>query len=673
MKISLKNPVIVFTSFILLVYIVHAGCFQDRIAFAGNNQNLEISNQYIKIFVNRSDDATGRFAVDSTGGDPLDPRDDNMPLIYGRPKPWTSYTTFRIDGVDYVFGGNTQTRAGRYARYGTKISEPEITPDNKIISTWRFGDIEVTQTLTIVRSTTTGLFDTAKITYVVTNLGITRHQVGVRMILDTLLGSNDGAPFRAHDKAITSDTVFLGSEIPRFFQAFDSVSNPSVTSQGTLIGADATPPDKVVFTNWGNLADRVWDVLVVPGRRFLREGEYELDSALALFWNERDFEPGESREYSTLYGMGGMSVAPGVLALGVTSPAEVTSEKGKPVSFPIIAYIENNGPTVALDVYVELKLPHGLSLVSGDKDRISLGNLEPGETRQTAWEITSDITEEVTLRYEVVAEAENAEKNRAYREVTILSPAKLNISISAPSIFGVADDMFHPYPLKIGATINNSGGAPAYGVQVTLTPDYGILLAPNERGSRFPGQIVPGEAYDIAWYLVPLGYEGMFDYTVRADARNTETLTATTAIGVPELKSRLIPEIPVSPIKCGEFFIIRILGRNLKGFRQLMFNLSYDPSILEAIYVSRGTAFVEDTGMSRWNEGVIDNHVGLLTNVYGCLTQTMDITGELATIGFRAKAVGESHILLKDISVSGKAGEIAISSIKEGSVIVTGK
>ena len=138
---------------------------------------------------------------------------------------------FRIDGVDYVFGGNTETRAGKHGLYGTRISGPRVVGGNSIISTWRLGDIEASQILTIVRSITTGLPDTAKITYVVTNVGDTHHQVGVRIMLDTMLGSNDGAPFRAGDKAITADTAFGPQEMPRFFQAFDSLSSPSVTSQ----------------------------------------------------------------------------------------------------------------------------------------------------------------------------------------------------------------------------------------------------------------------------------------------------------------------------------------------------------------------------------------------------------------------------------------------------------
>ena len=77
--------------------------------------------------------------------------------------------------------------------------------------------------------------------------------------------------------------------------------------------------------------------------------------------------------------------------------------------------------------------------------------------------------------------------------------------------------------------------------------------------------------------------------------------------------------------------------------------------------------------MSEWNEGVIQNPLGLLTDVYGRLTQPEDITGELATIAFRAKAPGQSHVLLRNMSLLGREGQVVVTSVEHGSVIVTDK
>jgi len=54
------------------------------------NNNLRLGNDYIVIVVNKDENGQGRFAIETTGGAPFQDSDDNKPLVYGRPKPWTS-------------------------------------------------------------------------------------------------------------------------------------------------------------------------------------------------------------------------------------------------------------------------------------------------------------------------------------------------------------------------------------------------------------------------------------------------------------------------------------------------------------------------------------------------------------------------------------------------------
>ena len=70
---------------------------------------------------------------------------------------------------------------------------------------------------------------------------------------------------------------------------------------------------------------------------------------------------------------------------------------------------------------------------------------------------------------------------------------------------------------------------------------------------------------------------------------------------------------------------------------------------------------------------MIHNHLGLLQSVSGRLTQPKDVTGELATVGFRAKAPGQSHIFLSNISLLGEEGQVVVASVEHGSVVVTGE
>ena len=194
------------------------------------------------------------------------------PLVYGMADPWTSYTTIQIDGRNYVFGGPTQTSAGRQGPFGELISGPEVIQGNAISTVYKLGPVKAEQILSFTRSSTTGLQDTARIAYTLTNEDSVSHSVAMRLMLDTMLGANDGAPFRVEQQAVTTDTLFTGGAIPEFWQAFDSLADPQVMSQGTLRGSGVTPPDRVYFSNWGALAESIWDFDFDPGRIFPPEG-----------------------------------------------------------------------------------------------------------------------------------------------------------------------------------------------------------------------------------------------------------------------------------------------------------------------------------------------------------------------------------------------------------------
>ncbi|NPV52890.1 MAG: cellulosome anchor protein [Firmicutes bacterium] len=632
--------------------------------------NLALANDYIKIFVNTDEDAMGRFAVDTTGGDPENPKDDNKPLVYGRPKPWTSYTSVKIDGRTYCFGGPTEKRAGAGADYGECLKPPHIGSGNTIAATWGFGDIEVTQQLRPVRSITSGLFDTAEIRYIVANNGTSTHDVGLRIVLDTMLGANDGAPMRVGEAAVTTDTMYEGNGVPDFWQAFDSLSNPEVTSQGTLRGGGATPPDRVFLTNWGSLADGVWDFDFQPGRDFTRKGEYELDSAAALFWDPRPLGPGEEREYITLYGLGAISIARGTLSIGVTSPAEVVKGRGRSAAFPVICYIENTGDAEAYKVNVSIQLPEGLNLVSGQSRDRQLGNLPAGATTQVVWNVEPQAQPGTVLTYMVRVTAENVEDNQVKRTVRILAPARLSAKLSGPGALGIRDERYHPSPFKVTGTIKNVGDAPAYGLKATILPGQGLATALREKPSKLLGSLEPGETCDVAWQLVPAGGKGNFKYDMKVESPSAEPSTSSGKVKVPELEPKVRVILESSAIKAGEFFAVDVMATNIGGFKSSDISISYDPRVLEAVSVSRGTVFVEDGRLLKWDEGVIDNSKGVIKGIRGEVDSPLTAWGTLCTINFRAKAPGVSRIELPGLELkNSRGGKIALT-IADGKVSV---
>lgn len=566
---------------------------------ASDQGEIRLFNEYIAIIVNATEENTGRFAVETTGGDPDRVGDEVSPLIYRIPNqlPWTSYTTVRIDGIDYVFGGEPTERAGRAGLFGEQLVAPRIVDDRMIETVYRIGPLAVTQLLSIIRSSTTGLLDTARIEYRVENLSSESHQVGLRIMLDTMLGANDGAPFRVEELAIVSDTAFFGTQIPQFWQAFDSLSDPKVTAQGTFQGDDVTAPDRVYFTNWGAVADGLWDFSFEAGRSFTRLGEFQLDSAMALYWDPIALGPGESRSYVTHYGLGGISISPGQLSIGVTSPATVTGAPDELVTFPIVAYIQNTGEGDARDVVARLRLPQGLVAAPGESLTRDLGHLPPGRTSQVTWRVALDRTVGGELTYSVRVEAINAEPNEVSRSVRIVSPAALSITIeNRDGRLRIVDGRWHPVPYEVRAVVENTGGADAGGVWVRWESPIGLELSPGDRAEKPVGPLLAGERATMIWHIEPsikpYPFIGNLAYSVKGRMlSHAQEFRADAYLDVPPLDGqvRFVPELGESgAVRVGDYLLVRVVAENIRNFYGADIVVRFDPTALQLVGGSLG-------------------------------------------------------------------------------------
>ena len=214
--------------------VVYATEESSTVTVDGNS----MSNEYIKLVTADN----GRFVLGTTGGDFSRDTDNDKKLLYGFPdEVGTSYTTIRIDGESYIYGET-----------GLETT-PNFNADMKsCVSTQIINNLEITQTLSFVNNVSTDKEDVMEIKYVVKNNDNVSHHVGTRIMLDTMLGGNDDAPFRVQGTgSVTTETEFTGDSIPQYWQAFDSLTDPTVVSQGTFIRREDLKPDKVQFANWG--------------------------------------------------------------------------------------------------------------------------------------------------------------------------------------------------------------------------------------------------------------------------------------------------------------------------------------------------------------------------------------------------------------------------------------
>lgn len=615
--------------------------------------NLRFGNDYIVIVVNMDNNGLGRFAIETTGGAPFRNNDDNKPLVYGRPKPWTSYTTLKVDGDNYVFGGSTGRRAGKSGIYGEVISGPEVINGN-IQTTTKINDLNVKQILSIVKSSTTGLYDSVQIKYRIENTGNKGHQVGLRIMLDTMLGQNDGAPFRIGSDAVTTDKLYLREDLPSFWQAFDSISSPQVTSQGTFLGQGVTPPDKVYFSDWGSLADGCWDFDFNPGEEFIRKGEYETDSAIALYWEPKTIEPGEVLTYVTNYGLGGITIVPGLLSLGVTSPAEVVFDT-KDKTFPIIAYIENTSEITAKDVNIKLNLP---STFKVNNNVIFIGDLEPGDISQQVWHVRSNsnnIPSKIT--YKVQVEAKNTDSNQVSREIKFVGPPILDASINLLDKLKVIKGKLEPNPFKIEAILRNKGGSSLYDVSSELILPPGLILSSKEITKKYLGYLEPGESIKVRWLVKALNVDGLLPFAVNVVGLNGYSKTEIEKIELPELS----PLIYLNKKEIKDYITIDIVGENIDGIDNLSMTLIYNAKSIKPIYVSRGNIFLKNGKLLPWSEPNLAKE-GIIKFDYNIPAEAS--SGILASIHFKIIGKGLPSIKWgsgKFIDEKGKEIEVSLN------------
>jgi len=433
---------------------------------------LTQENEFLRILVNQGPENKGRFAIETTKGDPLNKMDDDQPLIYGRPVPWTSYTTILVDGVPYIFGGkNTKNekRSGSKFQYGDFVSQ-EI-KEGVIKTIYQFNDVMVQQNLSFMKNPSTKVKDTVKIQYSIDNRGLESHEVGLRVMMDTKLGSNDGAPFRWGDKAITVETEC--KDLLDYFQAFDSLTSPNVIAQGyfRLPQENITPPDILYLANWGSLFDSAWEYGYVAGRSFVRAGEDEQDTALALCWNPKKLAPNQQVSYQTAYGLGGVSVAPGLLSLGLTSPSELSLNQKSEVL--IVGYVVNAGGYDSQQTVVNFTLPPGFEVIEGTLS-VNIGTLAAGSTYQLPLKVKIGKGINVgmnTLLFEV--KSSTLDSNKITRKIDILQPPLLGVSINAPNQKKIDYDAYFP----VDITVTNPSSMSIDDISVILKPGLGLVFS----------------------------------------------------------------------------------------------------------------------------------------------------------------------------------------------------
>jgi hypothetical protein len=220
------------------------------------------------------------------------------------------------------------------------------------------------------------LLDTCLVRYDITNRDKVPHSVALRFLLDTFIGSNDGVPFTIAGAQELCDTVKVfrrPEEVPDYISALErqDVKDPGIVAYLSLkYGGSLEPPTRVTLGAWpdarlrnipggatANLHKTGWEVPELSMALVKNPENPNGDSAVTMYWDDREVTPGKSRTVGFAYGLGSITGEKSGGQLGLTAGGELVADK----EFTLTAYVKNPAPGTT----ITLGLPRGLELVAG--------------------------------------------------------------------------------------------------------------------------------------------------------------------------------------------------------------------------------------------------------------------------------------------------------------------
>jgi RNA polymerase sigma factor (sigma-70 family) len=344
---------------------------------------LDADNRINVLFSDRS------FGISLTKvADPKNP--EKSKLLMREERGDTNNTIVRIDGNEYTFG--KETAGARWAKVKGQVYKEFKAGDRKWVSAMDYVDskVRIIQAVEIVVGEQTRLYDTALVKYRIDNLDSKSHAVGLRAMVDTFIGTNDGVPFlippTAARPAYLLDTkeVFEKGRVPEFVRALETGDlndrTATVAEMGLkLQGLEAI--NRMVICRWpdahgGREARWDWPYQAMndpPGK--------EPDSCVALYWDKQNLAAGGKRSVGYTYGLGRTADSTGLEAVPMRLMAGGSSKVGN--VFTLTCYVRGAGSGQE----IELKLPPEVGLAPGQTATQKVV-LEPGrQYAQVSWRV----------------------------------------------------------------------------------------------------------------------------------------------------------------------------------------------------------------------------------------------------------------------------------------------
>ena len=270
--------------------------------FVGSQMHANTQNQGQRFIVD--DNGFIKYYVDrSTGGYYILP--SSLPLDETK-EP--SFGSLRIDGMDYVFGGNYPN--------SEFVLPPVLNHGGTCQAVWRIDNVFVTQIINIIKNDLTENSYAVYIRYEIESAyeGV---ELDVdfegRVLIDSIFGLDDSLSISLSDDAgttISNETTLTVMELPVFYEANDNSTTPFRT-YGLINHESVTKPEKVTFAHFNNAVGTVYDY-IADGDVDFTSGNNKFgaaDSAVLLYFKGVDTFEGGQKYFSTIYGFEGIKLS----------------------------------------------------------------------------------------------------------------------------------------------------------------------------------------------------------------------------------------------------------------------------------------------------------------------------------------------------------------------------
>ncbi|MGH7225639.1 MAG: hypothetical protein ACRELF_20670, partial [Gemmataceae bacterium] len=300
-----------------------------------------------------------------------------------------------VDGKQFLFGEPNPSKA----EYGFDRADPpgkwmemkgELKGElagrprkGRASSWWLPGrKLKVTQEAEIVEGPQSRRLDTCLVRYVLTNSDTKEHRVGIRFMLDTFIGANDGVPFTIPGESGLCDTKKLfdsPKQVPDFIEALergDPRDPGTVAYLQFRVSSQIESPSRLFLGGWPNPQLRQkgglyrsaeaqltgWNVPEISIKEHIRLNSREAltnDSTVTMYWSEQTLAPGKSRTVGFAYGLGSADTGESGGHLQLTVGGRLV-RRGE---FTLTAVVHDPNPGEKLT----LELPSGIERVQGDE------------------------------------------------------------------------------------------------------------------------------------------------------------------------------------------------------------------------------------------------------------------------------------------------------------------